>query len=58
MKKLTNEQAWSFAIGIVQTEGHKPSEFMLDLIQREKSGDISADDIDRILIEHYTNKGA
>jgi len=61
MTRKTNEQAWSFAVGIVQTEGIKPSEFMLSLIEKEKRGEIKRSDIRQILIKHYTavaNKGA
>ncbi|MCL2049994.1 MAG: antitoxin VbhA family protein [Defluviitaleaceae bacterium] len=54
----SNERAWDFAVGIVQTEGIKPSDFMLKLIEREKRGEITGTDIDRILIEEYTVKGA
>ena len=53
MSKLTNEQAWSFAIGIVQTEGRKPSDYMMGLIEREKRGEITSKDIDELLVEHY-----
>jgi len=53
MEKMTNERAWSFAIGIVQTEGIKPSNFMMDLIERQKSGEISMQELDFLLIEYY-----
>jgi len=53
MRKPTNEQAWNFAVGIVQTEGRKPSDFMMGLIERQKKGEITTDDIGRMLIEHY-----
>ena len=34
---MTNEQAWNFAIGIVQIDGIKPSDFFLDLVEKEKA---------------------
>ncbi|MCL2409724.1 MAG: hypothetical protein FWC96_08990 [Oscillospiraceae bacterium] len=52
MRKLTNKQAWNFAIGIVQTEGRKPSGFMMDLIGREKRGEITTENIGHMLIEY------
>jgi len=53
MRKPTNEQAWNFAVGIVQTEGRKPSDLMMGLIERQKKGEITTDDISRMLTEHY-----
>lgn len=32
---MTNEQAWNFAIGIVQIDGIKPSEEFLELVERQ-----------------------
>jgi len=55
-KCVKNEKAWSFAVGIVQTEGVKPSDFMMGLIEQEKRGEIKREDIKRLLIEHYTVK--
>jgi hypothetical protein len=54
MCKLTSDEVWSFAIGIVQTEGRKPSDFMMGLMKKEKKGEITSKDIKRMLIEHYT----
>ncbi len=53
---MTNEEAWNFAIGLVQTEGVKPSEFFLELVEKEKRGEITSDDIRRILNEKYMGK--
>lgn len=51
---MTNEQAWDFAIGIVQIDGISPSDDFLQLVEREKKGEITGDDIRRILYEKYT----
>jgi hypothetical protein len=51
----TGRESWNFAVGIVQTEGIKPSDFMLNLIEMEIKGEITTNDIRRILIEHYTS---
>ena len=50
---VTNEEAWNFAIGIVQTEGVKPSDYFLELVEKEKRGEITGDDIRHILYEKY-----
>jgi hypothetical protein len=31
-----SRESWNFSVGIVQTEGIKPSDFMLNLIKRKK----------------------
>lgn len=51
---MTNEQAWDFAIGIVQLDGIRPSDDFLRLVEKEKKGEITGDDIRRILYEKYT----
>ena len=38
---MTNEQAWNFAIGIVQLDGIKPSEDFFELVERQKRGEIT-----------------
>ena len=53
---MTNEQAWNYAIGIVQIDGNEPSDDLLELIEKEKRGEINGDDIRRILHEKYTAK--
>ena len=50
---MTNEQAWDFAIGIVQIDGISPSDDFLQLVEREKKGEITGDDIRGILYEKY-----
>lgn len=53
---MTNEQAWDFAIGIVQLDGIKPSSDFLELVEKEKRGEITGDDIRHILYNKYTVK--
>lgn len=48
-----NEKAWNYAIGIVQVDGIKPSDDFMELVEREKRGEITSEDIQRILIEKY-----
>jgi hypothetical protein len=57
-KKLANEKAWDYAIGIVQVEGIKPSDDFLELVEKEKRGELTNDDIRRILVKKYTVKEA
>ena len=53
---MTNEKAWDYAIGIVQVDGIKPSEEFLDLVEKEKKGEITGDDIRRVLYNKYKVK--
>lgn len=50
---MDNDKAWDFAIGIVQLDGLKPSDGFLELVEREKRGEITGEDIREILYEKY-----
>jgi len=50
----TNEKAWNYAIGIVQVEGIKPANDFLELAEKEKRGELTSDDIRRVLVKKYT----
>ena len=53
---MTNEKAWNYAIGIVQVDGIKPSEDFLKLVEKEKRGEITGDDIRQVLVKKYMVK--
>lgn len=53
---MTNEKAWNFAIGIVQMDGTKPSDDFFKLVEKEKRGEITGDDIMRVLYNKYKVK--
>ena len=55
---MSNEQAWDYAIGIVQIDGIKPSDDFLALADKEKRGELTGDDIRRVLDKKYTVKEA
>jgi len=61
MKKNTNDsqnvQAWDYAIGIVQVEGIRPSDDFLELVEKEKRGEMTNEDIRRVLVKKYTVVG-
>ena len=50
---MDNDKAWDFAIGIVQLDGFKPSDEFLELVEREKRGEITGEEIRKILYEKY-----
>ncbi len=37
---MTNEEAWNYAIGIVQVDGIRPSDDFLELVEKEKRGEM------------------
>lgn len=53
---MSNEQAWDYAIGIVQLDGIKPSDDFMELVEKEKRGEMTGDDIRRVLYKKYTVK--
>ena len=54
---ISNEDSWDFALGIVQTDGIKPSYELLKLVEIEKRGEITNEDIRRILLKKYIQTG-
>jgi hypothetical protein len=56
MDNMTNEKAWDYAIGIVQVDGIKPSDDFLELVEKEKRGELTGDDIRQVLVKKYTMK--
>lgn len=50
----TDEEAWSYALGMAAIDGEKPSHFLLNLIEKQKRGEISDDKLTEVIIKHYT----
>ena len=53
---MEKERAWDYAIGIVQVDGIKPSDDFLKLVEKEKRGELTSDDIRKVLVKKYTIK--
>jgi len=51
---IQNEKAWDYAIGIVQVEGITPSDDFLELVEKEKRGELTNEDIRQVLVKKYT----
>ena len=51
---MNNDKAWDYAIGLVQAEGTKPSDDFLELVEKEKQGLLTNDDIRNTLTKKYT----
>ena len=47
---------WQTAIGLQQVDGLKPSQYLLDVAQRNIEGDISIDEVRQLLDSYYSSK--
>jgi hypothetical protein len=52
----SKEEAWSYALGIIQVDGLTPSDEFLSLVEKEKEGEITMADIKRVLDKKYHAK--
>jgi len=50
---MTNSQKWDYALGLIKIDGLTPSEEFLELVEREKRGEITTDDIKNALDIKY-----
>ena len=50
------ENKWDIALGLIKVDGLKPTEEFQELVEREKRGEITAEDIRRILNAKYRVK--
>lgn len=50
------ETAWDFALGLLKVDGLEPSEEFLDLVEKEKRGEITEKDIEEWLNKKYKTK--
>jgi len=50
------EKAWDYALGIIKVDGLEPSPEFLELVEKEKRGEITTNDIIKTLNEKYKMK--
>ena len=53
---MTNSQAWDYAVGMIKVDGLEPTEEFKEYIEKEKRGEITMDDIKRLLDKKYKAK--
>lgn len=53
---MDNEKAWEYALGIIKVDGLKPSPDLLELIEKEKQGEITTEDMVKMLDKKYKVK--
>jgi hypothetical protein len=53
---MNNDKAWDYALGIIKVDGLEPSKEFLELVEKEKRGEITDKDIIKYLDEKYKMK--
>lgn len=57
--KATVEQknkAWKYALGMIKIDGLKPSPEFLELVEKEKRGEVTTEEISEVLHQQYQMK--
>jgi hypothetical protein len=54
---MTNSQKWDYALGLIQIDGLTPSEEFLELVEKEKRGEITTADMKKALDSKYKMQG-
>jgi len=54
---MTNEQKWDYSLGLIQIDGLTPSNEYLELVEKEKRGEITTEDMKKALDSKYKMKG-
>jgi hypothetical protein len=53
---LNKKEAWDYALGISKVDGSEPDEEFLELVEKEKRGEITTNDMRKAVIEKYSKK--
>ena len=53
---IQKDKAWDYALGIIKVDGLEPSPEFLELVEKEKRGEITTNDIIKTLNERYKMK--
>ena len=54
---MTNAQKWDYSLGLIQVDGLTPSKEFLELVEMEKRGEITTEDMKKALDTKYKMKG-
>ena len=57
MRGMTNDQKWDYSLGIIKVDGLTPSDAFLELVEKEKRGEITTDEMKKALDSKYKMKG-
>lgn len=54
---MNKKKAWDYALGLIKVDGLEPSKEFLELVEKEKRGEITEQDILKHLDQKYKMKG-
>jgi len=54
---MTNAQKWDYSLGLIKIDGLKPSEDFLELVEKEKRGEITTAEMKKALDTKYKMQG-
>jgi hypothetical protein len=54
---MTNEQKWNYSLGLIKIDGLTPSEEFMELVEKEKRGEITTEDMKKALDLKYKIQG-
>jgi hypothetical protein len=57
-RKMNKDEAWDYALGMIRVDGLEPTPDFLELVEREKRGEMTREDIKRVLDTKYRAKTA
>ena len=53
---VDSNKKWDYALGLIKVDGLEPSAEFLELVEKEKEGNMTTEDIRRILDQKYKVK--
>ncbi len=53
---MTDSQAWDYAVGMIKVDGLEPTKEFKEYIEKEKRGEVTMEDIKRLLDKKYKAK--
>lgn len=56
VKGMNKAQAWDYALGMIRVDGLEPTQEFLDLVEKEKRGEMTREDIKKVLDKKYRIK--
>jgi hypothetical protein len=55
-KGMSKAEAWDYALGMIKIDGLEPSPEYLELVEKEKRGELTREDIKKVLDTKYRLK--
>ena len=55
-RRMSKSDAWDYAIGMIRVDGLEPTPDFLEMVEREKRGEMTREEIKKILDTKYQMK--